>query len=248
MSSNRRNHPLSSPTRRSYWGQYWILGLVWIACTGCLPFALGQDTLAPSDIEGVKVLVKQAEDLFKEKKFGESAKAIETCNASFVDLVVAGAKKDLPEWERLHRKLARAAEVLAIEGAEFEPLPEWSAVIAKVREMESGKSKPDTKKPGEKKPNEKSIANGISFSKGVAPILVEHCGRCHVDKASGGFAMPDYQGLIKGSKAGVVLFPGDPDSSPLVDAIQSGTMPPNGNKVPADKLAVIKAWVKQGAQ
>lgn len=105
-------------------------------------------------------------------------------------------------------------------------------------------------KEGAKNPASKEMPKdaGVSFSKDVAPVLVQHCGRCHVDKTTGGFTMPTYEGLMKGSRAGVVLFAGDPDGSPLVEAMVSGTMPPSGNKVPEEQLSAIKAWVKAGAK
>jgi hypothetical protein len=53
---------------------------------------------------------------------------------------------------------------------------------------------------------------------------------------------------MKGSRAGVVLFAGDPEGSPLIEAMASGTMPPSGNKVPEEKINAIKAWVKAGAK
>jgi len=192
----------------------------------------GQDgaVTKPTDLESSRLAIKQAEDFFKDKKFGQSAQWIEACNSVFVDLVTQSDKKDLPEWERLHRKMARAMEVLSLEGAEFSPLPEWSTIQSKIREMGKDKSKP-TPTPTE---------TNVSFTKDVAPILVEHCGRCHVDKESGGFAMPTYEQLIKGSKGGVVLFPGDAASSPLVTSIEGGIMPPNGNKVSPEKLATLE--------
>jgi mono/diheme cytochrome c family protein len=60
--------------------------------------------------------------------------------------------------------------------------------------------------------------------------------------------MATYEALMKGSKAGVVLFPGDPVSSPLVAAVESGQMPPSGNRVPKEELDKLKAWVAQGAK
>ena len=200
----------------------------------------GQDDSAtkPTDLESSRLAIKQAEDFFKDKKFGQSAQWIEACNSVFVDLVTQSDKKDLPEWERLHRKMARAMEVLSLEGAEFNPLPEWSAIQSSIREM--GKDKP--------KPNPTPTDTVVSFTKDVAPILVEHCGRCHVDKESGGFAMPSHEQLIKGSKGGVVLFPGDAASSPLVTSIEGGIMPPNGNKVSPEKLATLQKWIQQGAK
>jgi len=204
-----------------------------------------QDLQNPSDIDSVRSAVKRAEELYKEKNFAESAKYIEVCNANFVDLVISGQRKDLAEWERLHKKLSRAAEVLAIEGAEFTPLAPWGDIFGKLREMNNGPKAAAGKDPAkELKPK----SEGISFTKDVAPVLVEHCGRCHVDKTTGGFTMPTYEGLMKGSRAGVVLFAGDPDGSPLIEAMVSGSMPPSGNKVPEEKVNAIKAWVKAGAK
>jgi len=106
--------------KRSRFAQ-WILLLGLWACLPCLELASAQELQPPTDIDSVRAAVKRAEELFKEKNFGESAKYIEICNANFVDLVTSGPKTDIAEWERLYKKLARASEVLAIEGAELTP-------------------------------------------------------------------------------------------------------------------------------
>jgi len=225
-------------------GFRFVLGLLCV-CLGSLEFAICQDLQPPTDIDSVRAAVKRAEELYKEKDFDQCAKYVEICNANFQELVLSGQRTDTSEWERLHRKLSRAAEVLAIEGAEFTPLPSWDDIFAKLREMNKeskGTAPKDT--PKDAKPK----TDGVSFSKDVAPVLVEHCGRCHVDKTTGGFTMPNYEGLMKGSRAGVVLFAGDPDGSPLVEAMVSGTMPPSGNKVAEEKINAIKAWIKAGAK
>jgi mono/diheme cytochrome c family protein len=196
----------------------------WVVTTGLVH---AQDLQKPSDIDSVRIAVKRAEDLFKEKNFEQSAKYIDICNTNFVDLVLAGERKDIAEWERIHRKLSKAAEVLAIEGAELSPLPAWGEITAKLKEMKEGSKKPADK---DMPKDPKAKTEGVSFSKDVAPVLVQHCGRCHVDKTTGGFTMPTYEGLMKGSRAGVVLFAGDPEGSPLVEAMASGTMPPSGAK------------------
>lgn len=219
-----------------------IAVLGWVVSSG---LAHAQDLQKPTDIDSVRVAVKRAEDLFKEKNFEQSAKYIDICSTNFLELVLAGERKDIAEWERIHRKLSKAAEVLAIEGAELSPLPAWGEVTAKLKEMKEGAKNPAGK---ETPKDPKTKAEGVSFSKDVAPVLVQHCGRCHVDKTTGGFTMPTYEGLMKGSRAGVVLFAGDPDGSPLVEAMASGTMPPSGNKVPEEQLNAIKAWVKAGAK
>ncbi|MEI6526513.1 MAG: c-type cytochrome domain-containing protein, partial [Planctomycetota bacterium] len=201
--------------KRSRFAQ-WVLLLGLWACLPCLELASAQELQSPTDIDSVRAAVKRAEELFKEKNFGESAKYIEICNANFVELVTSGPKTDIAEWERLYKKLARASEVLAIEGAELTPLLPWSEIFAKLREMNKASKTPAGKDtPADSNPK----SDAISFTKDVAPVLVEHCGRCHVDKTTGGFTMPTFEGLMKGSRAGVVLFAGDPDSSPLVEAM-----------------------------
>ena len=225
-----------------------VLSWLLILCSWALGGRVvdAQDLQSPTDIDSVRSAVKQAEEYYKQKSYGESAKYIEICNVHFVDLVLAGQSKDIAEWERLHRKLTKAAEVLTIEGAEFTPLAPWSEIFSKLRQMKDGSKDPANKDKPIKDTGPEG--DGIRFSTDVAPVLVEHCGRCHVDKTTGGFTMPNYEGLMKGSRAGVVLFAGDPDGSPLVEAMASGTMPPSGNKVPEDKLSKIKAWVKAGAK
>ncbi len=214
----------------------WLFGLV----SG---LAEADDPANPASLSDVRDQIKIAGQLFKENKFSESAAIVDGCNGVLLDLIRRGEKKDLPEWEKLHRQLGRAAESLSLQGAELSPIPEWNQILAEVRESNATQKKPE-KSPASAKPK---AGTALSFSKDIAPWLVESCGRCHVDKASGGFAMATYEELRKGSKAGVVLFPGDPDSSPIVTAIEGGIMPPNGNKVSPERLGLLKDWIRQGA-
>lgn len=196
----------------------------------------------PTTLVEVREQIKLAGEEFKSEKYDASAARIERCLKVIESLILSSERKELPEWERIHRQLRSAMDSLAIQGAEFEPLLEWKEIQARVRSASPIKKDKMT----DKAPD--SSGDAVLFSQQVAPILVEHCGRCHVDKSSGEFTMATYEQLMKGSKAGLVLFPGDPVSSPLVSVIESGQMPPNGNRVPADKLALIKAWVEQGAK
>jgi mono/diheme cytochrome c family protein len=212
-------------------------------CRGDL--AVGQEATsitAPTSLDEMKEQIKRAGQEFKGEDFDTSSARIDACLKVLESLILESDRKDLSEWERVHRQLRSAADALAVHGAEFPPLAEWKEFQEKV------KAAAKTKK--EEMPGETFPAQGdaVVFSKQIAPILVEHCGRCHVDKASGEFTMGTYEQLMKGSKAGVVLFPGDPVSSPLVSVIESGQMPPNGNRVPAEKLALVKKWVEQGAK
>lgn len=238
-----------SEIRRSLCGRF-LLAITVLALSGLAPQSIRAQSPAPitppTNLVEVREQIKLAREEFKAEQFASSASRIEACWSVIESLVLQSERKELPEWERLHRQMVSATAALAIEGAEFGPVPDWKDIQERVKSgaKPSKDNAPDDPSVDRPTPAE----SGVLFSRQVAPILVEHCGRCHVDKSSGEFTMATYELLIRGSKAGVVLFPGDPASSPLVSVIESGQMPPNGKRVPADQLALIKAWVQQGAK
>jgi len=92
-----------------------------------------------------------------------------------------------------------------------------------------------------------SAVETISFTKTVAPILVEHCGKCHVSGSKGNFSMASFRQLAKGPPEGTVIFAGDVLGSRLIETIETGDMP-RGGKVPPDQLKTLKDWIAGGAK
>lgn len=97
----------------------------------------------------------------------------------------------------------------------------------------------------------------VSFAKDVQPILKKHCVECHLPNGQGhaasGFLVDSYDSLMKGTKFGPVVVPGDALSSSLyrlvageVDA--SIRMPHGKDPLPAAEIAVVEAWITQGAK
>ena len=91
------------------------------------------------------------------------------------------------------------------------------------------------------------------FEKKVRPVLVEHCYKCHSEKADklrGGLALDTRAGTRAGGDSGPAVVPGSPERSLLVKAIrstdQATAMPPKG-KLPDHVIADLEAWVKMGA-
>ncbi|MFN3430958.1 MAG: hypothetical protein ACK46X_13510 [Candidatus Sericytochromatia bacterium] len=83
-------------------------------------------------------------------------------------------------------------------------------------------------------------AGGVFLRSHVAPILAQHCKACHVTGGTAPFALFDAAGnpLADTVKA---RFSG------MVTAIESGRMPMGKpDSVPADQLAVLKAWQAAG--
>ena len=158
------------------------------------------------------------------------------------ELTQNASVKELVEIKKIHGELAKAHQLLSVEGAELIDLPTWDALL-----KEKKLNRP--KKEDEKKPIPQTTRQAaISFSKDIAPWMVEQCSRCHINAERGGFSLATYTALIKGSKGGVVLFPGDPVGSRLVETIETGDMPRSGKKVTAENIAKLKQWITEGAK
>ena len=87
------------------------------------------------------------------------------------------------------------------------------------------------------------------FEARIRPILAEHCFRCHgPKKQESGLRLDSRAGLLKGTDAGPVVVPGQPEESPLIEAIQHDAavkMPPK-SKLPPRAIADLTAWVRMG--
>jgi hypothetical protein len=97
----------------------------------------------------------------------------------------------------------------------------------------------------------------VSYQKDIAPLLTEHCGRCHQNDGRGtqksGFAMGSYQQLLKGTHIGPVIKPGVATASTLISLVEGRAdptirMPPDGhNPLAPDQIALIRQWIDEGA-
>jgi hypothetical protein len=95
-------------------------------------------------------------------------------------------------------------------------------------------------------------ANASFFEAKVRPILADHCFRCHgPKKANNGLRLDSRAAILKGGDSGPALVAGAPDKSLLIKAIRYADkdlkMPPDRKKLPADAIANLERWVKDGA-
>ena len=71
----------------------------------------------------------------------------------------------------------------------------------------------------------------LLFETQVAPILVEHCQKCHAQKdPKGQLDLSSLAGILRGGETGPAVVRGKPDESLLLDKITSGDMPPRKRK------------------
>jgi len=86
----------------------------------------------------------------------------------------------------------------------------------------------------------------------LVPIFRQHCMNCHGnDQQKGDLNLASYSALQKGGASGSVIVPGNPDKSrlfTLTDHREEPMMPPKGDKIPAEKIALLKLWIEQGAK
>lgn len=97
----------------------------------------------------------------------------------------------------------------------------------------------------------------ISFAEDVQPVLQIRCVACHQAGAEGyeksGFDLTSYEGLMKGTKHGPMITPGDPVTSNLMVLIEgkadkSLQMPHGKKKLSSCDRDLIRKWIKQGAK
>ena len=92
----------------------------------------------------------------------------------------------------------------------------------------------------------------IDFAQDVKPILQVSCVRCHArGRDRGGFSIETRERLLAGGDSGDAVVPGDSAHSRLI-ALVAGlepdvVMPQKGSRLTRDQIAVLRAWIDQGA-
>ena len=91
------------------------------------------------------------------------------------------------------------------------------------------------------------------FERRIRPLFIEHCISCHgnnPDRIRGGLVMTNSSSLKKGGDGGVVIVPGNPESSTLYHAVtyvdRELAMPPAG-RLSDQEIQDIRTWIEMGA-
>lgn len=102
-----------------------------------------------------------------------------------------------------------------------------------------------------------AASNQVSFADDVFPIFKGRCIDCHRPGGEGfqksGLDLTTYEGLMKGTKFGSMVDPGDPDTSNLVwlldwRAAPQLRMPHGKKKLSTCDRNAIRSWIRQGAK
>jgi mono/diheme cytochrome c family protein len=110
---------------------------------------------------------------------------------------------------------------------------------------------------------------GVTYEKEIRPIFAAACLRCHgSERAKAGLRLDSLEATLKGSDEGKVIVPGKSDKSSLVVAVARldnekamppapkpgrgpggpGGFGPPPKPLTTEQVALIRAWVDQGAK
>ena len=98
-----------------------------------------------------------------------------------------------------------------------------------------------------------AIAVEIDFEREVLPILEDRCWHCHgEDEVESGLRLDRRATMLKGGDSGLAaVVPGQVADSYLVEVVKhldpGMEMPPDDAQIPAEEIAVLEAWIEQGA-
>lgn len=209
-------------------------------------------------IKKIQEYVTQAGSLYKKELFEDSGNKIKSAQRLLETAFEVGDESDREILETEYNRIAKAHELLAKQGIE---LPELMAFPETIGSSADSGDKSDVDDPaedtGDDAPMDDDAAGSsdgetVSFKTQIVPLLVQHCGNCHVTGTKGRFNMGTYEKLLAGSK-GKAMVPGKPEESLLVTLIEDGSMPkfPRGQQAeefPAADLELIKTWILQGGE
>ena len=99
---------------------------------------------------------------------------------------------------------------------------------------------------------------GVTYDNDIKPLFEKSCVKCHGgEKPKAKYNMETLAGVLKGGAEGAAIVPGNSAKSALVhqaaDLVADMEMPPTDkrDKFPAltkDQLALVRAWIDQGAK
>ncbi len=92
----------------------------------------------------------------------------------------------------------------------------------------------------------------VDFARDVEPIFHRNCYICHGSQQQmSGLRLDNRHSALTGGASGAVIVPGNPSASKLLQRVSSGQdgfrMPPGDQPLGSDDLAVLRAWIAEGA-
>jgi hypothetical protein len=92
----------------------------------------------------------------------------------------------------------------------------------------------------------------VDFTRDIEPILQKRCYECHgPEKHKNGLRLDLKSAALQGGDSGKAIVPGNSSASLLVERVttldEDEVMPPKGEKLSSDQIALLKRWIDRGA-
>lgn len=94
----------------------------------------------------------------------------------------------------------------------------------------------------------------VSFSEDIMPIFEATCLECHGAADSEGeivleaqLDLRTWEAVMAGSEFGSVIEPGNPEESYLLESVEMGDMPEDGDPLSPEQVDLIRQWIIAGA-
>jgi mono/diheme cytochrome c family protein len=96
-------------------------------------------------------------------------------------------------------------------------------------------------------------AQSVDFGRDVRPILEVNCQQCHgQDVQESGFRLDRREAAMRGGLSGAAIVPGNSAESRLIQYVTAAEgetqMPPDGERLSAEQIAILRAWIESGAE
>src|SRR5687768_11304508 len=90
-------------------------------------------------------------------------------------------------------------------------------------------------------------APAVDFLRDVKPILAQRCFRCHSSlEQESNLRLDSAAAILQGGDGGQIIVPGKSSESRLIAAIERRgdlKMPPEGDSLSTQQIAILKAWI-----
>jgi hypothetical protein len=92
----------------------------------------------------------------------------------------------------------------------------------------------------------------VDFRRDIQPLFSQHCYRCHgPDLQLSGLRLDQRQAALAGGNSGAVIEPANSAASKLIQLVAGSekgkVMPPEGERLSAEQVILLRAWIDQGA-
>jgi hypothetical protein len=98
-----------------------------------------------------------------------------------------------------------------------------------------------------------ATGQAMDFARDIRPLLEARCWDCHGrETREAGLRLDRGPSALAGGDSGAVIRPGDAAHSPLIERVESKdperVMPPEGDRLSPQEVALLRAWIDTGAQ